>query len=83
MLQWQLGRHEAARTLFARSCLIADRIGARHVLAQARYEIGRRFDRRDELEAAEQLFMQAGALAEVAKTRRSLAGLQSRPRNRP
>ncbi len=75
MLEWQRGKVRAARQAWARACDIAERVGARYVLAQTRYEIGRRFKSRDDLESAERLYMAAGALAGLAKTRRALAEL--------
>ena len=77
MLEWQLGNARAARRLWARGCDLAERMGARYVLAQTRYEIGRRFKSRDDLELAERLFMAAGALAGLAKTRHALTELRS------
>jgi tetratricopeptide (TPR) repeat protein len=75
MLEWQRGKVRAARQAWARACDLAERAGARYVLAQTRYEIGRRFKSRDDLESAERLYMAAGALAGLAKTRRALAEL--------
>ena len=76
MLEWQRGNVRAARRTWAGGCDLAERMGARYVLAQTRYEIGRRFKSRDDLESAERLFMAAGALAGLAKTRRALAELR-------
>jgi hypothetical protein len=77
MLEWQRGEVRAARRLWERGCDLAERMGARYVLAQTRYEIGRRFKSRDDLESAERLFMAAGALAGLAKTRQALTELRS------
>jgi len=77
MLEWQRGNVSAARRLWAHGCDLAERLGARYVLAQTRYEIGRRFKSRDDLESAERLFMAAGALAGLAKTRQALTELRS------
>jgi len=76
MLEWQRGNVRAARRTWAGGCDLAERMGARYVLAQTRYEIGRRFKSRDDLESAERLFMAAGALAGLAKARRALAELR-------
>ncbi len=77
MLEWQLGHARAARRLWSRSCELAERMGARYVLAKSHYEIGRRFNSRQDLEAAERLFIAAKATADLAKTRHALAELRS------
>ena len=67
MLEWQLGRRQAAKTFWLRSCELAEPTGHDTCFGQSRYEIGRRFDSREDLELAEQLFLQSGALAELRK----------------
>ena len=76
MLKWLLGSRASARRFWTRSCEVAERLGAQQVLAQTHYEIGRRFELRDHLQTAERLFLATGALAELTKTRRALAGLR-------
>ena len=77
MLEWQRGNVRAAKQIWTRGCDLAERMGARYVLAQTRHEIGRRFKNRDDLESAERLFMAAGALAGLAKTRQALTELRT------
>jgi class 3 adenylate cyclase/tetratricopeptide (TPR) repeat protein len=76
-LHWREGKRAAAERDWQRSIDAARGAGTRYQLALARADIGRHFNRRDELERAAVLFREAGAIPDVARVER-LLGTPSR-----
>lgn len=66
---WLAGRRSRAEREWRRGVALAERLGARHALAQTHLERGRRLRQQDDIAYAEKLFSDMGAGRHVARCR--------------
>ena len=69
---WITGNRKKAQRLWNQSISVAETLGARYVLAQTNFEIGKRLNSRRHLVLAEALFMETGAQADLSNTQQLL-----------
>ena len=69
---WLDGNPAKAERLWNQSLRVAKDLGARYVLAQTHFELGKRLKNRDHLVQAEELFLAAGAQGNLLATRQLL-----------
>ncbi len=73
---WLAGRHKRAEKEWRRGLRMAERFGARHAMAETRFEIGRRLARPEEIARAIELFSEMQTARHVTRCRQfSLASI--------
>jgi class 3 adenylate cyclase/tetratricopeptide (TPR) repeat protein len=70
---WLAGHRGRAEREWQRGLTLAERLGARHALAQTRLEIGRRLGRPEDIARATALFAEMGASQHVSRSQDSIS----------